>query len=300
MLINFTKMHGAGNDFIVIDDRDDSLRDRESELAIRLCHRRFSVGADGIIFIRRGISPESVVSMHYYNADGSYAGMCGNGIRVTAWYFFKRIDDSSRSFFVDANSEPRAVTVLEQNEFSAMVTVNMGVPNLKLWEIPAVVGNESLDEEHIDSPIELLPGFAPNCSLVSMGNPHCVIFVRANELTDELVHSRGSQIERAIHIFPERVNVEFAAIREAKTLAESEAPSVIARVYERGVGETWACASGASAIVVAGVLAGKLPPGKEIPVSLPGGTLFVSFEGRGRTVILRGPAEFSFEGSVEV
>mgnify|MGYP001110575581 CR=1 FL=1 len=300
MLINFTKMHGAGNDFIVIDDRDDSFKSSESELAKRLCHRRFSVGADGIIFLRRGISTESLVSMHYFNADGSYAGMCGNGIRVTAWYFYKRIDDSHDSFFIDVDGEPRAVTVKQETELRAMVSVNMGVPSLKLWEIPAVVNGKSLEDEHIDSPIALLPDYAPNCTLVSMGNPHCVIFVHPDEITDELVLGRGREIERAIYIFPERVNVEFAVIHEGKTDTDLEGPFVTARVYERGVGETWACASGASAIVVAGVLAGKLPMGKEIPVSLLGGTLLVSFEGRGSPVYLRGPAEFSFEGSVEV
>ncbi len=302
MLINFTKMHGAGNDFIVIDDRNVELEGREVELATKLCHRRYSVGADGLILLRQASLPGCDLEMYYLNSDGSYAGMCGNGIRCVAWYFYRKIDDSRRELNVEVANEARAVLIQpgqDKEGCGASVTVNMRIPSFRLKDIPANVEGLSGDDFCVNKEIRLLPDFSPLCTLVNMGNPHCVIFVEDDEITDELVLGRGREIERQVRIFPERVNVEFVAVM---TPVDSDAETYLLkmRVWERGIGETWACASGASAAVVAGVLAGRIPAENDIAVDLPGGKLIVRWDGEGTPVTLTGNAEFSFEGSVDV
>ncbi len=299
--MNFTKMHGSGNDFIVIDDRDEACKGLEMELAKRLCHRRYSIGADGMIFLRQPSLPSCDVKMYYVNSDGSYAGMCGNGIRCTAWYFYNRISNEKRELFIEVAGEARAVFIQNgESTRSAYITTDMRVPSLKLADIPANIEGFRGEEKWIDRELELFKRYAPRCTLVSMGNPHCVIFVNEDELTDQLVHINGREIERNIKIFPERTNVEFACIDLGAEDAMSEGISLTMRVWERGVGETWSCASGASAAVVAGVVSGRLQAGKEISVHLPGGVLMVTWHGEGTPVTLRGLAEFSFDGTVEI
>lgn len=301
MNLNFTKMQGAGNDFIVIDDRDGALAGQEKRLSKLLCHRRYSVGADGVIFIRKASLPNCDIEMHYVNADGSYAGMCGNGIRCTAWYFFRRIDDSRKELNIEVAREARPVIIQPtEDRRTAFVTTNMRTPSLKLADIPANIEGTLGWDEWIDKELELVVGFSPKCTLVSMGNPHCVIFLDEGEIDDALVLGKGREIERNVSLFPERVNVEFAKVFKPEQALEDLSYTVKVRVWERGVGETWACASGASAVVVAGVLTDRLPAYRDVLVNMLGGTLTVRWDGRGTPVILRGEAKFSFEGTVEV
>ncbi len=359
MLVTFAKMHGAGNDFVVIDDRKEGLRGREAELARKLCRRRFSIGADGLIILRESKHKDCHIAMQYYNADGSYSGMCGNGLRCVAWYYAakvavsnekeKRSESSGRadtresklkatqesseegisggfdrqthntrsgitSFFahlfpsyeglsarlpmeviVEADDEARRTEVMRiTGSVEAEVRVDMGAPRLALGDIPATIPDTSPRQRWINKPLGLLSDFRPYCTLVSMGNPHCVIFVDEGELTDEIVLSKGASIQALTELFPQRINVEFAKITE-------QGRRVKLRVYERGVGETLACASGACATVVAGILSGRLAPHEEIKVELAGGTFTVSWEAEDESsVILTGNAVIVYEGMVAV
>jgi len=286
MRLRFTKMQATGNDFVVIDDREGAHVGHESELARAMCRRRTAIGADGIIFIRKPELGGCKLKMVYHNADGSYSGMCGNGIRCVAWYGFLRLLRDKDEFSIQVGESAHQVRVEPSGDArTGWVTVNMGVPALEVRRIPAAIEGVSPHERWVEEKLDFAPGLASVCTLLSMGNPHCVIWV--DELADELVHDLGPRIETS-PAFPERVNASFARLIGEDRLQ--------LRVWERGVGETMSCGSGACAAVAAGILAGKLRAGEEIRVELPGGELFVNWEGEGKPVWMRGPATLVYEG----
>jgi diaminopimelate epimerase len=273
--MKFWKMHGLGNDYIVIDNRDEKISDAEAcELALKLCRRRFSVGADGILFASNSASAD--VKMRIFNADGSEAEMCGNGIRCFAKYCYESNIARKSELIVETLAGIKRTWLTVENDLVTSVMVDMGVPILERGKIP-MLGNGTCINEDLQ-----VNGEAYKVTCLSVGNPHCVTFVDA--VDDFPVQRVGPKIE-SHRLFPKRTNVEFAQI-----LSENK---VKVRVWERGCGETLACGTGACATVVAGNLLRKL--GSKVRVHLLGGDLEVEYAER---LFLNGPAEKVFEGTL--
>ena len=273
--MQFWKMHGLGNDFIVIDNRNGRIGDDEAaDLARKLCERRLSVGADGLLLLSN--SSVSDVRMQIFNADGSEAEMCGNGVRCLAKYCYENGIVRKTEFTVDTLAGPKQVWLTLNNEVVQAVRVDMGTAEWERSKIPmlgeGICVNEDLrvDEEN----------YRVTC--LSIGNPHCVVFV---ENVDEfLVKYIGPIIENH-EAFPKRTNVEFVQITGRNDLK--------VRVWERGCGETMACGTGACASAVAANRLGKV--GGKVKVHLRGGDLLLDVAER---VFMTGPAEKVFEGKL--
>ncbi len=276
MRLEFTKMHGLGNDFILIDCRDEAISDRLSmpgDLSKRFCHRRFGIGADQMLLLY----PSKIADfmMRIFNADGSEVEMCGNGIRCLAHYIWDR--GLSKK---DALSVETAAGIIRPEKAGEMVKVDMGEPILQARQIPV-----DLDGVIKNYPL-MTDGKEFHITCVSMGNPHAVIFVGDVDGFD--VRRYGPAIETH-GLFPKRTNVEFIQITGPERLKM--------RVWERGAGETMACGTGASAAAVASNLNGFT--GKKVTVALLGGELDVEWSGDNH-VYMTGPAQEVFEGRIEV
>ena len=274
-MLRFTKMHGAGNDYIYVDCFAETLSADVPSLARRMSDRHTGVGADGLV----AIEPSDVadVRMRMWNADGSPAEMCGNGIRCVARYAFDHGIARRESMTIETGRGVLNVQILPVTGKAERVRVDMGPPILEAAAIPTTLpGNPPLRV-----PIEVAGELVP-VTCVSMGNPHCVVFVDA--LSDRRVHEQGPRIEHH-PAFPRRTNVEFAQV-----VSPGE---VRLRVWERGSGETMACGTGACAAVVAGVLAGVCE--QRVLCRLPGGDLEVEWSAAG-SVYLTGPAVEVFSG----
>jgi diaminopimelate epimerase len=273
--MNFWKMHGLGNDYVVIDNRDEKISDHEaSELALKLCRRRFSVGADGVLYVSN--SSVADVKMRIFNADGSEAEMCGNGIRCFAKYCYEKDIARKSEIIVETLAGIKRTWLTVENGVVKSVMVDMGVPELERSKIP-MAGEGKFVNETLQ-----VDGEVYKATCLSVGNPHCVIFI--DEVDDFPVERVGSKIEHH-QLFPKRTNVEFAQV-----LGEDE---VKVRVWERGCGETLACGTGACATVVAGKLLGKLS--EKVRVHLLGGDLEVEY---GDRLLMNGAAEKVFEGKL--
>jgi len=273
--MKFWKMHGLGNDYIVINNRDAKIGDSEAaELALKLCSRRFSVGADGVLFVSN--SAVADVKMRIFNADGSEAEMCGNGIRCFAKYCYENGIVRKSEALVETLAGTKRVWLTIENGLVISVMVDMGVPVLERSKIP-ILGEDTCINQNLQ-----VNGETYKVTCLSVGNPHCVLFVE--NVDDFPVQHVGSKIETH-HLFPKRTNVEFAQV-----LGENE---VKVRVWERGCGETLACGTGACATVVAGNMLKKLD-GK-VRVHLLGGDLEVEYTDR---LFMNGPAEKVFEGTL--
>ena len=277
--MKFTKMHGCGNDYIYVNCFNEGRVDDPPALARRLSHRHFGIGADGLIFIKPA-EEGADVTMEMYNADGSMAEMCGNGLRCVVKYVYDRGIVPQREMKVMTGAGVLLATVSKTRRGAAEeVSLEMGHAILEgrriptVWDLPQVV----------NQPMEI-EGEYFSCTCVSMGNPHCVIYV--DDVSAFPVARFGPLIENAPY-FPARVNVEFVQV-------VSEA-AVMQRTWERGTGETWACGTGASAVCVAGVLTGKTM--RQLNVELLGGTLKLDYRTDGM-VVLTGPAEEVFSGEV--
>ncbi len=271
MKLSFTKMHGIGNDFILIDCRDMQLAGLPG-LAKRLCDRRFGIGADQILLL--GESAAADFSMRIFNADGSEVEMCGNGIRCLAKYVWDRGLSDKETLRVETPGG-----IIQPERAGELVRVDMGEPVLEGRLIPV-----NLNGEVKGHPLQALDReFRITC--VSMGNPHAVIFVDGVEGLD--VERYGSVIERH-ELFPKRTNVEFIEVIGRDRIRM--------RVWERGAGETLACGTGACAAAVASHLNGHT--GRRVSVELRGGVLHVEWREDNR-VFMTGPAAEVFEGVVE-
>lgn len=278
--MNFVKMHGLGNDFVLLGD---AAADDPAALSRRLCDRRFGIGADGLIFVLPSDSAD--FKMRIFNPDGSEPEMCGNGIRCAAKFYAERRTagrvDAGFDLKVETLAGLRTVTVARGGDGAVeRVTVDMGEPILEPPEIPVRMEGERV----IDRPLDV-DGERFTVTCVSMGNPHCVIF--ADEAPEDIdVAGIGPRIENH-PAFPNRTNVEFARV--------SGKNEVIVRVWERGAGETLACGTGACAAAVAGGLTGRL--GERVTVRLPGGGLDIRWPGAG-PVYMTGPAVEVFSGTI--
>lgn len=276
--IAFTKMHGAGNDYIYIDCINNPVPENLPELAIKMSDRHFGVGADGIILILP--SEKADFRMTMFNADGSEGKMCGNGSRCVGKYVY---DNGLTSKPVVTLETLGGIKVLELHPGAdgkiATVTVDMGEPELTAARVPALCDHERMVEQQLATPSKGI--FA--VTAVSMGNPHGVIFVDA--VTDELVFGAGPQLERH-KAFPDRANIEFARILSPTDIEM--------RVWERGSGETLACGTGACATAVAAAITGRT--GRQVTVHLLGGDLNIQWADDNH-VYMTGPAATVFTGS---
>ena len=274
--MRFTKMHGAGNDYVYINGFEEQLPDELPELARRISDRRFGVGGDGLILIRP--SERADARMQMFNADGSEAEMCGNGIRCVAKYIYDHGICRQPELRIETGAGVRALTVEASAGLVQRVRVDMGEPIVEAAQIPTTLPGSPV----VNVPLSV-GGRTFQVTSVSMGNPHCILFV--DQATDDLVLGWGPQIETDPH-FPARVNVEFIEV-----IGPGE---VRQRTWERGSGETWACGTGASAVCVAGVLTGRTA--RRIVNHLRGGDLELDWSEADNHVYLTGPAAEVFSG----
>lgn len=278
--MNFAKLHGLGNDYIYIDatENDLSAYDR-SKLAEVLSDRHFGIGGDGVIFISE--SDKADFKMRIFNADGSEAEMCGNGIRAFAKYLYEHGKTDKTELEVETLAGIIRPNLRVSQGVVDQVRVDMGPPRLNREDIP--MAGEPQDEPVVAEPLQVDDReFEMTC--VSMGNPHCVIFV--DETTDLLVHTYGPKIEEH-PAFPARTNVEFVKV------VDDHAAQM--RVWERGAGETMACGTGASASAVAAILNGYCSD--HVVMRLLGGYLSIEWQ-EGESVFLTGPASEAFSGTI--
>jgi diaminopimelate epimerase len=276
MNLRFTKMHGLGNDFILIDCREKAVSDQLSaagSLSKRLCHRRFGIGADQVLLLY----PSEVADfkMVIYNADGSEVEMCGNGIRCFAKYIWDRGLSGKETLSIET-----AAGIIRPERAGRLVRVDMGEPVLEGRQIPV-----NLDGRVKDFPL-IIRDKEFKMTVVSMGNPHAVIFVDDVDRFD--VKGYGPLIEQH-ELFPKRTNVEFIQVLGPERIKM--------RVWERGAGETMACGTGASAAGVASALMGFT--GRLVRVLLAGGELVIEWT-EDNHVYMTGPAAEVFEGLVKL
>jgi len=274
--MKFVKSHGAGNDFVLIEDLEDRLGLLSPTLVAALCDRHKGIGADGVIRITR--DPAADFFMDYYNADGAVAEMCGNGIRCLAKYVDDRHISSGDTMRVGTRAGVRELVLYRDGAgLVDRVRVDMGPPILEASRIPVEAGGDSL---HV--PVEVdTARYEAAC--ISMGNPHAVIFVPSLDAIP--VERHGPAVENAAP-FPAKTNVEFTEVLSAG--------EVRVRVWERGVGETQACGTGACAAAVAANLRGLT--GRHVVVNMPGGALEI--EWTDATVFLTGPVVEVFDGEI--
>ncbi len=273
--MRFTKMQGAGNDYVYVDCFAGPMPKDPAGLSRAMSDRHFGVGGDGLILI----CPSEVadVRMRMYNADGSEAEMCGNGIRCVAKYVYDHGIARKPGLRIETGRGVLALDLDVSDGKCHRVRVDMGEPILESHRIPTTLAGDP----PINAPL-VVDGQTYAVTCVSMGNPHCVQFVA--DVDRAAVHGLGAKIEIDPH-FPKRVNVEFVEV-----VSRGE---VRMRVWERGSGETWACGTGACAVAVAGVLAGRTD--RRLLVHLLGGDLELHWP-EGGHVFMTGPAVEVFSG----
>lgn len=280
MKLKFTKMHGCGNDYIYFNCFEQQVADPEA-LSIRLSDRHFGIGGDGIVLI----CPSDVVDakMRMFNADGSEGKMCGNATRCIGKYMYEHGLISKPEMTLETLSGIKILKMTEQDGKIASVRVDMGKAILKPSEIPTRYEGDTA----VSVPLTV-DGTEYAVTCVSMGNPHCIVFVDQDVSTLDLPKI-GPSFENH-DMFPERINTEFIRVMDDHTLQM--------RVWERGSGETLACGTGACAAAVAAVLNGYCPKGEDITIHLIGGDLNICYTDE--AVFLTGPATTVFEGSIEL
>ena len=268
--MKFEKYHGIGNDFIIFNNLDGKVKKEEmSLLAQKLCHRNFGIGADGLIGIKK---VDDTYFMDYWNSDGSFAEMCGNGVRCTTHYIIKNIEEKElENIVIKTGDGEKFIDIFYENGEPKSFRVNMGKPRF--------LGEITVEKENLS-----VVG-----SKVSMGNPHFVMFT--TDLSDKTVWNNGAILETSTEYFENKTTVEFAEIIDKS--------KINVRVWERGCGETLACGTGASATVVAGIEKGLLDT--KVEVSLLGGKLIIEWTGNHNdSLFLQGPSEFVFGGEIKL
>ena len=276
--MRFTKMHGIGNDYVYVNCFEEEVAD-PSRTAAEVSDRHFGIGGDGVIFINP--SQEADFEMEMYNADGSRAQMCGNGIRCVAKFVYdKHLTDQTEITVVSAGSVKKLKLYVTDGRVER-VRVNMGRPILKASEIPVL----SDEEQVLNWPV-FVADRQWKMSCVSMGNPHAVVL--AEDVASLPLTEIGPKFENH-SMFPERVNTEFIRILDRKTIE--------LRVWERGSGETLACGTGCCAAVAACVLNGLTE--RSVAVRVLGGELQIEWDENTGEIFMTGPAETVFEGQVE-
>ncbi|WP_456419269.1 diaminopimelate epimerase [Methanocaldococcus infernus] len=278
--MEFTKMHALGNDYIVINEFDGEKVKNKEEFSKKVCRRRFSIGADGVIFIQKPSSNNYDVKFRIFNSDGSEAEMCGNGIRCFSKYVYERILKKN-PLKVETKAGLRVCELEVEDDRVKKIRVYMGKPSFKCKDIPV----KSEKEEFINERVELKNPYLKevNITAVSVGNPHAIIFVDDLEKIREHLDVIGSEIEN-LPIFPERINVHFVKVlndKEIKILT-----------WERGVGYTMACGTGATA---SALVSNRLGFTKDkVLVHLDGGDLEIEIKDDG--AYMKGDAVMVYDG----
>ncbi len=277
--MKFTKMQGIGNDYVYVNCFAETVED-PSKTARFVSDRHFGIGSDGLILIK----PSKIADfeMDMYNADGSQAGMCGNGIRCVAKYVYDYGLTDKTSLTISTGSGVKQLELTVEEGKVSEVQVDMGAPILEADKIPADFGKSPI----VDMPI-VVQGKTYQATCVSMGNPHCVVPVEDVEGLD--IEKIGPEFERHV-CFPQRVNTEFIRVLDENTIQM--------RVWERGAGETWACGTGACAVAVAGVLNGWTK--EKVLVKLRGGDLQIHWKREENRVYMTGPAAVVFDGEISL
>ena len=307
MELFFTKMHGAGNDFVFIDDLSEDLELTVDQVRF-ICDRHFGIGADGVILVRPSKNSDCAAYMHYINDDGSLAEMCGNGVRCFAKYLVDKgfVPASEGRFIADTLAGKRPIS-FEVDDGGKLIqaTVDMGEPALAPECIPTTLQatftitrliqqSGELREEPavIDSVLDTpLGALAFTC--VNMGNPHAVTFI--DDISELDFYNVGPALVKN-EAFPEQANIEFAEVINAGS--DDEPAELRMRVCERGVGETLACGTGTCATVVAAVITERIAA-RKANVHLLGGTLYIEWLNNNH-VMMTGPAATVYEGTIEL
>ena len=280
MGIAFTKYHGLGNDFILIDNRQQGEPVLGPEQAVKWCDRNFGIGADGVIFALPGQAGMDY-TMRIFNADGSEPEMCGNGIRCLAKFLAELEQGETGAAKPQYQIHTLAGAIAPKLEADGQITVDMGLPRLSAAAIPTTLA--PADEKVVEQPLEVA-GQTWSVTCVSMGNPHCITFV---ENADAIpLAELGPQFEHH-PVFPQRTNTEFIEVVRPDYLKM--------RVWERGAGATLACGTGACAVLVAGLLTGRCD--RAATLELPGGCLKIEQSAIDERLYMTGPAEKVFAGN---
>ena len=276
MHIEFSKMHGLGNDFVVIDNVTQNVFLSKEKIQ-QLADRNFGIGFDQLLMVEAPYDPDQDFHYRIFNSDGTEVTQCGNGARCFA-RFVKNKGLTNRNKIVVSTKAGKMILYLERD---GNVTVNMGKPKFKPSDIPL---NAQKEEKTYVIRADAHTLF---CGAVSLGNPHCIMQVDDIDTAD--VNTLGPLLERHER-FPEGVNVGFMQVINSG--------EINLRVHERGVGETLACGSGACAAVAIGQIQGKLD--KEVQVTLPGGKLKIRWQGKDNVIKMTGPAEHIFDGQFQL
>ena len=288
MKFKFTKMQGCGNDYIYVNGFTEKIpQEEKTELVRHISDRHFGIGGDGVIFINP--SSEADFEMEMYNADGSRAEMCGNGIRCVAKYVYdKGLTDKTDISVISCGQIKYLQLFLKEGRVDT-VRVNMGAPELRPERIPVTVAEAGipLEKERIVNAPIIVQGKEYKMTCVSMGNPHAVIFLE--DVTNLEIEQIGPYFENHER-FPKRINTEFVKVLDKKT--------VQMRVWERGTGETLACGTGCCATVVACILNGLTD--EKVTVKLLGGEIEIEWDREANLVYMTGPAVTVFEGEYDV
>lgn len=275
--MKFTKMHGIGNDYVYVNCFEESVKN-PAEVSKFVSDRHFGIGSDGLILI----SPSAIADfrMNIYNADGSQAEMCGNGIRCVAKYVYDYGLTDKTEISVETLAGIKYLRLQVENGKVASVEVNMGAPILEPKEIPVAVEESPV----VNVPVEV-KGKIYHMTCVSMGNPHAIVFM--NNVKDLDIAAIGPYFENHT-VFPKRTNTEFVEVLDRNT--------VNMRVWERGSDETLACGTGACATTVACILNDKTE--NEVTVHLLGGDLKIRWDREANQVYMTGPATVVFDGEI--
>ncbi len=269
MKIEFTKMHGCGNDYVYINGFAQKIsQDKKRDFVIKASDRHFGIGSDGVIFINP--SDKADFEMEMYNADGSRSEMCGNGIRCVAKYVYDHGMTDKCDIAIESFGKVKPIHITAKDGRAKMIRVDMGEP--------------VFDPELINSPI-LVDGKEYHMTCVSMGNPHAVMFIDPNGLDIESIGPRFEYHEA----FPNRTNAEFVRVDDRN--------NVHMRVWERGTGETLACGTGCCATAVACVLNGLTD--RSVTVHVLGGDILIEWDENDNHVYMTGPAATVFDGTIE-
>lgn len=279
-ILRFTKMHGTGNDYVYVNMFEETI-DNPSAVSVKISDRHFGIGSDGLICI----APSEVADcrMIMYNADGSEGAMCGNGIRCVAKYVYDQGIVTKEQMDIETKSGVKHLEVTVENGEVSFAAVNMGQAILEPQQIPVDISGQTC----IDYPL-VVDGSEYRVTCVSMGNPHCVVFVE--DVESLKLEQIGPYFENHVR-FPDRINTEFVQVMDEHT--------VKMRVWERGSGETISCGTGTCAATVASVLNGYCKRGEEIEVQIRGGKLYDTYLENGE-VLMKGPATSVFRGEIEL
>ncbi len=279
--MKFTKMHGAGNDYIYVNCFEETVPN-PTETAVKVSDRHFGIGSDGLVLIE----PSNIADfkMDIYNSDGSQAKMCGNATRCVAKYVYDNRMTEKREISLETLSGIKTIKMFVENGKVKSAAVNMGAPITEPSKIPVNIIAETV----INKPINVAgKEYAVTC--VSMGNPHCILFV---DDADGIEIERIGPLFENHPLFPDRINTEFIQLLDGKTFKM--------RVWERGAGETLACGTGACASTAAAILNGYCKKDEDISVILKGGILTIRWDSKSGDIFMTGPAETVCTGEIEI